>query len=49
MATRNSGASALPGGRVTQSHPAKVMEQLEQFNAAQRIAAFEKQQPAMTQ
>ena len=33
----------------TQAHQAKAMEQLEQFNAAQQIAAFEKQQPAMTQ
>ena len=29
----------------TQAHQAKAMEQLEQFNAAQQIAAFEKQQP----
>ena len=28
----------------TQAHQAKAMEQLEQFNAAQQIAAFEKQQ-----
>jgi integrase len=33
----------------THAHQAKAMEQLEQFNAAQQIAAFEKQQPAMTQ
>ena len=33
----------------TQAHQAKAMEQLEQFNAAQQIAAFEKHQPAMTQ
>ena len=33
------------------AHPtqAKAMEQLEKFNAAQQIAAFEKDQPAMTQ
>jgi integrase len=33
----------------TQAHQAKAMEQLEQFNAAQQISAFEKQQPSMTQ
>lgn len=33
----------------TQAHQVKAMEQLEQFNAAQQIAAFEKQQPAMMQ
>ncbi len=33
----------------TQAHQAKAMEQLEQFNAAQQIAAFGKQQPGMTQ
>ena len=33
----------------TQAHQAKAMEQLEQFNAAQQIAAFGKQQPAMMQ
>jgi integrase len=33
----------------TQAHQAKAMEQLEQFNAAQQIAAFEKQQITMTQ
>jgi integrase len=32
----------------TQAHQAKAMEQLEKYNAAQQIAAFEKQQPAMT-
>jgi hypothetical protein len=33
----------------TQAHQAKAMEQLEQFNAAQQIAAFEKQPVTMTQ
>jgi len=33
----------------TQEHQTQAMEQLEKFNAAQQIAAFEKQQPAMTQ
>ncbi len=33
----------------TQAHQAKAMEQLEQFNAAQQIAAFEKQPATMTQ
>ena len=33
----------------TQAHQAKAMEQLEQFNAAQQIAAFEKQQLMMAQ
>lgn len=33
----------------TQAHQTKAMEQLESFNAAQQIAAFEQQQPAMTQ
>ena len=33
----------------TQAHQASAMEQLERFNAAQQIAAFEKQQPTLTQ
>ena len=33
----------------TQDHQSQAMERLEKFNAAQQIAAFEKQQPAMTQ
>lgn len=33
----------------TQVHQANAMEQLKQFNAAQEIAAFKKQQPTMTQ
>ena len=33
----------------TQAHQAKAMEQLEKFNAAQQIAAFEKRQSGMTQ
>jgi integrase len=33
----------------TQAHQAIAMERLEQFNAAQQIAAFEKLQPTMTQ
>jgi integrase len=33
----------------TQEHQTRAMEQLERFNAAQQIAAFEKQHPAMTQ
>ncbi len=33
----------------TQAHQAKAMEQLEQFNASQQIAAFEKQQLTVTQ
>src|ERR1017187_9308698 len=32
-----------------QEHQTQAMEQLEKFNAAQQIAAFERQQPAMTQ
>ena len=40
---------ALRYAHPTQGRQAKAMEHLEQFNAARQIAAFEKQQPAMTQ